>query len=220
LALQKAFLALIACLLLLPLAGVKANKGSDSIARDPGPRPGPPGAGSALESVSKDIGINEFFLRGRADFRRVHSVKGTMREEPGVGLGPYFNNNSCGSCHAQPAVGGTSPSPRAPQVPGPNPQIAVASQDGASNSIPFFIAPDGPVRVALFPYRIVNGHKTTVLDGTVHDLFTIKGREDATDTLGISGKPQTCNLAPDDFDEAARLNNLVFAFRLLYSAPV
>jgi cytochrome c peroxidase len=31
-------------------------------------------------------------------------------EQVADGLGPTFNSNSCSSCHAQPALGGSSPS--------------------------------------------------------------------------------------------------------------
>ena len=41
------------------------------------------------------------------------------------GLGPRFNLDSCGGCHSQPAIGGTSPAV--------NPQVAVANKNGASN---------------------------------------------------------------------------------------
>ena len=43
-------------------------------------------------------------------FLQTDSVSGHIAGEPGIGLGPGFNSNSCGSCHAQPAVGGSSPS--------------------------------------------------------------------------------------------------------------
>jgi len=35
--------------------------------------------------------------------------------ESGVGLGPAFNRNSCAMCHAQPAIGGSSPGLKSPQ---------------------------------------------------------------------------------------------------------
>src|SRR5207249_9193167 len=41
------------------------------------------------------------------------------------GFGPRFNLDSCGGCHQQPAVGGSSPSV--------NPQVALATQGGARN---------------------------------------------------------------------------------------
>ena len=55
-----------------------------------------------------------------------------------------------------------------------NPQIRMATLDGASNSIPFFITANGPVREARFA---LNPDGT--LDGAVHQVFTIAGRTDA-----------------------------------------
>src|SRR5262249_57702615 len=82
------------------------------------------------------------------------------------GLGPAYNLDSCGGCHAQPASGGSSPKL--------NPQVAVASKAGATNSIPAFIRPDGPVREVRFK-RNPDGSP----DGRVHPLFTITRRTDA-----------------------------------------
>jgi CxxC motif-containing protein (DUF1111 family) len=62
-------------------------------------------------------------------------------------------------------VGGSSPAH--------NPLIEVASEDGASNSVPWFIIADGPVREARFVQS--NG----VQDGGVHNLFVVTGRSDA-----------------------------------------
>jgi len=54
------------------------------------------------------------FFQARARFQEVDSVSGTI--EPGSGLGPTFNGNSCAMCHAQPAVGGSSPGQNSPQM--------------------------------------------------------------------------------------------------------
>jgi CxxC motif-containing protein (DUF1111 family) len=51
---------------------------------------------------------------------------------------------------------------------------------------------------------------TNAADGGVHDLFTITGRVDATNTAGASGTLQTCVLAQPDFEQAGRANNLSF----------
>jgi hypothetical protein len=40
-------------------------------------------------------------------------VSGTIPAEPNGGLGPRYNSISCGSCHSQPAQGGSSPSSNA-----------------------------------------------------------------------------------------------------------
>jgi hypothetical protein len=94
-------------------------------------------------------------------------TKGTI--ESGTGVGPTFNNVGCAICHSQPGVGGAGVAPSSPQFPGVNnPQVAVATLDGATNTLPSFITATGPIREARF---------TT--DGGVHGLFTIAGRTDA-----------------------------------------
>src|SRR5438045_8901424 len=82
------------------------------------------------------------------------------------GLGPSFNGESCLQCHSQPNIGGTSP-----QV---NPQFTAASDHGATNTVPIFLSTNGPIREARF---IQNSDGS--LDGGVHELFTIHGRDDA-----------------------------------------
>src|SRR5258708_33238574 len=76
---------------------------------DPGIRGGAPGAGQPLASVAANnpTTILDFFNDGLDRFTEVDSVSGTI--EAGFGLGPRFNSRSCAACHAQPAVGGTSP---------------------------------------------------------------------------------------------------------------
>jgi len=54
------------------------------------------------------------FFQAWTRFQEVDSVSGTI--EPGSGLGPTFNGNSCAMCHAQPAVGGSSPGQNSPQM--------------------------------------------------------------------------------------------------------
>src|SRR6202034_3470731 len=78
---------------------------------------------------------------------------------------PRFNSNSCVSCDMQPNPGGSSPAA--------NPLFSIASAYGASNTMPWFIVGNGPVRAARFVES--NG----VPDGGVHDLFVISGRSDA-----------------------------------------
>lgn len=131
-----------------------------------------------------------FFKQALARFTAIDSVTGT---EPGTagsgGLGPAFNGNSCAQCHAQPAVGGSSPGFASKQNPVPNPQLALATLYGATNTVPSFITPDGPVREARF-----------VSDGGVHDLFSIQGRLDAPG----------CTLAQPNFAAALASSNLIF----------
>jgi len=152
---------------------------------DPGVRGGSPGAGGPLAG----LGAAElaFFTAAANRFQEIDSVSGTISGENGVGLGPRFNSNGCGSCHQQPAVGGTSPAV--------NPQIAVAKLDGAHNTIPPFIHPHGPVREARF-VRNPNG----TADGGVHDLFVITGRSDA------SG----CHIQQPDFAAELAAHNVIF----------
>lgn len=154
---------------------------------DPGPRPGLPGAGAP--QTSQPIDPDDAAARQQARvacfpglasdvllaceqavirFQEIDSVSGNLGVETGVGLGPAFNGNSCAMCHAQPGVMGSSPGLLSPQKPVPNPQIALASLDGAENVVPPFITPEGPVREVRFRS-----------DNLVHDLFTIGGRTDA-----------------------------------------
>jgi len=136
---------------------------------DPGVRGGPAGGGAPLNGLTADE--TAFFQDGQTRFADVEVVTGGSNN----GLGPRFNSNQCLSCHAQPAAGGTSPAQ--------NPLIAIATLSGAKNTVPWFITPNGPVREARF--KKSNG----VSDGSVHDLFVITGRTDA------SG----CNIAQPDF---------------------
>src|ERR1035438_6069871 len=99
---------------------------------DPGVRGGPAGAGTPLKGLTADE--TAFFLDGQARFAEVEAVtKGANN-----GLGPRFNSNQCLSCHAQPNAGGSSPLR--------NPQVAVATLNGAKNTVPWFVTQNGPVR--------------------------------------------------------------------------
>jgi hypothetical protein len=118
-------------------------------AKDPGPRAGTAGAGSYFSTLNANE--QQTFLQALARFQEVDSVSGAI--EAGSGLGPTFNGNSCAMCHAQPAVGGSSPGQNSPQNPVPNPQIALAKLDGATNTVPSFITASGPVRGAVRRHR-------------------------------------------------------------------
>jgi CxxC motif-containing protein (DUF1111 family) len=100
-----------------------------------------------------------------------------------------MNLDSCGGCHIQPALGGTSPFV--------NPQVAFARRDGGTDRVPTFIAANGPVREARF---VLNPDGTP--DGGVHALFTITGR------TGAAG----CTLPQPEF--AAQLANHNVIFRI------
>jgi CxxC motif-containing protein (DUF1111 family) len=135
---------------------------------DPGPRAGNAGAGGAMANLT--VKEAKFFDAGLDEFEEVQSVTGSVAgtEE---GLGPRFNSNSCVSCHAHPAAGGTSPQA--------NPQVSVGppGEVGTLTSLGI-ISPNGPVREVRFQN-----------DGGVHDLFTITGLEGAGN----------CQLAQPDF---------------------
>ncbi|HWZ32885.1 MAG TPA: di-heme oxidoredictase family protein [Bryobacteraceae bacterium] len=155
---------------------------------DPGPRGGGAGAGGKFPTLN----FNEtlLFTQAQARFKEVDSVSGGLAGEAGSGLGPTFNGNSCAMCHAQPAVGGSSPGLTSKQNPVQNPQVALATLDGATNTVPSFITVDGPVREARF---VAN-------DGGVHGLYTIKGRKDAPG----------CTLAQPDFATQLAAHNVIF----------
>ena len=137
---------------------------------DPGVRGGAAGAGGPLPRLTADE--TTFFQDGLSRFQEVETVTGGNN----TGLGPRFNSVQCFSCHSQPTVGGTSPAQ--------NPLIAVATLDGAKNSVPWFITATGPVREPRFK-RNPDGTN----DGGVHALFVITGRGDAAG----------CNIAQPDF---------------------
>src|SRR5215831_382863 len=150
---------------------------STATAVDPGPRGGAPGAGGPLPG----LGANEvaFFTAATDLFNEVDTVP--------LGLGPRFNLDGCGGCHAFPATGGSSPPV--------NPQVAVATANGAKNTVPSFIRANGPVREA----RFVNNPNGTP-DGGVHDIFVITGRADAPG----------CNIQQDNYAAAVAANNAIF----------
>ena len=150
---------------------------SPFMAQDPGVRGGAAGGGGAIAGLSKTE--TAFFFAGQGAFQEVDGVP--------EGLGPRMNLDSCAGCHAQPAVGGTSPFV--------NPQVAFAGKDGGTDFVPSFIASNGPVREARF---VLNPDGTP--DGGVHDLFTITGRTGATG----------CTLAQPDFATQLANNNVIF----------
>ncbi len=174
--------ALILAPVLFELAGIAAADvssqptGGGSKVVDPGPRAGPAGAGGPLPGLSADE--KALFDAAKVIFMEVDDVAG--------GLGPRFNLDSCAGCHAAPAVGGSSPAE--------NPQVDVATKDGAKNVVPSFIGKKGPVREA----RFVRNRDGTP-DGGVHDLFVISGRSDA----------RGCNIKQPDFAGEAK-DNVIF----------
>jgi CxxC motif-containing protein (DUF1111 family) len=151
-------------------------------ATDPGPRPLPANAGGYLSSLSPNEKQIEPSLT--TEFNRTHDVIVTSPTDGG--LGPRFNENSYASCHAYPAVGGSSPPA--------NPLFSIYNYNGATNTMPSFITSNGPILEA----RFINQPGTTIPDGNVHQLFTIKGRTDAAG----------CGISQPDFATAAAQNNL------------
>ena len=178
--------------------GGQGGQGGTLDSLDPGPRAGfgvsgnptfPNNPGNPVQGLSPQQVT--FFQNGLSQFNEVEGV--TLPSPGNGGLGPTFNSNSCGSCHSQPSTGGTSPSmnafPFVGQTVGQNPQFTVGQFMGGSNTIPFFVTADGPVREARFKS-----------DGGVHDLFTITGRKDAVG----------CTMAQPDFAAEAANGNLSF----------
>jgi hypothetical protein len=147
------------------------------LAIDPGIRGGEPGAGEPIAGLTDRE--QDFFEVGKDDFEETEEVVN--------GIEPRMNLDSCVGCHNQPATGGTSPAV--------NLQMAFASKDGGTDSIPFFIRIDGPVREARFKYN-PDGTR----DGGVYNTFTISGR-----TVGVD-----CILDQPDFEREFARNNLIF----------
>jgi CxxC motif-containing protein (DUF1111 family) len=145
---------------------------------DPGVRTGAAGAGDPITGLSTEE--QAFFSAAAVVFGETETVQD--------GLGPRFNLDSCGGCHAAPRLGGSSPAV--------NPQVAVATANGAKNTVPSFIKADGPVREVRF---VRNPDGTP--DGGVHDLFVITGRKDA---------PSGCNITQPNFAAAVANNNAIF----------
>lgn len=157
-------------------------------------------AGQPLASVSANPNDLAFFQTGLAQFNEHQTVTG---DNPG--LGPRFNLDSCGGCHSQPAPGGTSPSATVFPNVGANPQSQVIANgvvSGATNTIPFFVAANGPVREARFPFFFnANGTaNTNAPNGGVEDLFTVSGRSDAG----------SCSLPQPSFNTANNANDIIF----------
>jgi len=146
---------------------------------DPGVRGGAPAAGGPISGVTSDE--LTYFQDGLASFLQAKMLAD--------GLGPRFNLDSCGGCHAQPAAGGSSPAA--------NPQPTVATAYGAKNTVPSFVKPDGPVFAAHFK-TFPDGSP----DGQVHALFVISGRVDFSDDA--SG----CTAVQENFNQQYSNGNL------------
>jgi CxxC motif-containing protein (DUF1111 family) len=149
-------------------------------------------AGQPFASVAGNANDSAFFQTGLAQFNEHQTVAGNN-----PGLGPRFNMDSCGACHSQPTAGGSSPAS--------NPQSQVINNGlviSSTNSIPYFVLPDGPVREARFPFFFNRSGEPNLNapNGGVEDLFTVSGRSDAG----------SCSLQQPNFDAARAVNNIIF----------
>ncbi len=162
--------------LVILLVSLVDNPHAGFRASDPGVRGGDPGAGGPLEELTGRQ--KHFFKVGQEDFEEVEDVAD--------GVGPRFNATGCAVCHAQPAVGGTSPAV--------NPLVAIPDEF-PGNVLPSFITADGPVREARFKYN-----RDGTRDGGVHNLFMI------TPGGGANG----CEIQQEDFTAQLEANNLIF----------
>src|SRR6267154_4806246 len=162
---------------------------------DPGVQSANRGTGAALSSVlsNSPSGILSFFTDGQKRFQDVESVSNSPTGNNG--LGPRFNSNSCSSCHAQPALGGTGLAV--------NPQFSFTSNGVAPRDTnPYFISATGPTLEARFPF-FFNSNGTVnynAPNGGVETLFTVSGRSDAG----------TCSLPQPSFSAAQSVNNIIF----------
>jgi len=188
---------IVVCILFVLAVSFATVTLGQSSPKDPGVRGGTVNSGQPLASVATTPGAPDFFANGLLRFQEIESVQGGANN----GLGPRFNSNQCASCHSQPAIGGTSPSATVFPFVGPNPETLVYSLDGAQNTLPSFITPNGPVREARFPFFLnPSGSLSSTPDGGVHDLFVISGRSDGGN----------CNIKQPNFAQNLALNNVIF----------
>ncbi len=181
-------------LLMLSCAGVMIGQ---SVAHDPGVRGVSIDSGKPLDSVAADPNVLGYFKDGQSRFQEISNVSAGDH----TGLGPRFNSNQCASCHSQPDVGGSSPSPTVFPGIGMNPEFLVANFNGAQNTLPSFITADGPTREARFKFFLNrDGSLSNNPDGGVHDLFVISGSQDAGN----------CSIKQPDFARHLALNNVIF----------
>jgi CxxC motif-containing protein (DUF1111 family) len=168
-------------------------------ATDPGVQQANRGTGASLVTPANDPGgYGAFFQDGLARFQDVESVSNSPTGNNG--LGPRFNSNSCSSCHAQPAVGGSGAAV--------NPQFQFVSKGVApGDRVPDFITPNGPTREARFPFFFSNSGgfggpqvNPNAPNGGVETIFTVTGRPDAG----------TCRLEQPNFEAAKAANNIIF----------
>ena len=185
--LKKAAVTLALAMAVLCLNGISSAQ------TDPGVQSGNRGTGAALSTIQSDdnAGILALFNDGQSRFQEVESVSGGANN----GLGPRFNSNSCSSCHAQPAVGGSGAAN--------NPQATFISTGVApKDSIPYFVTPTGATVEVRFPFYFNRNGSVNLNapNGGVEDLFTVTGRPDAG----------SCSLSQPSFSAARAANNIIF----------
>ena len=187
---NKTKIASVLPLMLLFLVGIALAQ------TDPGVQSASRGTGATIINPGNDPnGFTAFFQDGLIRFQEVETVSNSAN----VGLGPRFNSNSCSSCHAQPAVGGTGAAT--------NPQFSFVNNGVApGNTTPTFITANGPTREARFPFFFnPNGSvNTNAPNGGVEDLFTITGRSDAGTCTSATNLPQP------SFAAAISANNIIY----------
>src|SRR5258708_4133807 len=167
-------------------AGVRSNRGVNG--------------GQPFVSVTASPNDLAFFQTGLGQFNEHQTITGNN-----PGLGPRFNLDSCGACHSQPAPGGTSPASGIFPNVGSNPQSQVIANgvvNGSTNTIPYFVHANGPVREARFPFFFdqFGNPNPNAPNGGVEDLFTVSGRADAG----------SCSLQQPSFNTAGVTNNIIF----------
>jgi CxxC motif-containing protein (DUF1111 family) len=164
---------------------------------DPGVQSGSRGTGAALSTVlaNDNPGILTFFNDGQARFQEVETVSGGANN----GLGPRFNSNSCSSCHAQPAIGGSGAAT--------NPEFSFPTNGVATgNLLPSFITATGPTVEARFPFYFNSNGSVNFNspNGGVETLYTVTGRSDAGACNSATALPQP------GFATAVSENNVIF----------
>ncbi len=199
--------------------------------KDPGVRPGPPGAGTPFQALSPieltmfNEGLNRALqLEGVCDECNdltlgsiTDPAKGNLvTQTNSSGLGVRFNGDQCTACHNQPTLGGSGgfmvPNPQDPphlQRAPENPMFdLMAHRKGAVNKVPSFIQQYGPIREVRFA-RKPDGSP----DGGVHQLFTVVGRNDIF-PAGQPGSCTTSDLPSTDFDGEYKRGNVRFRIPL------
>lgn len=173
---------------------------------------GADGAGNILAQPGNLAGM---WFQGLAIFETPATIGGPQSGGSSIpGLGPSFNANSCFQCHSQPAVGGSSPNTKTPDLNGRffagNPQAFTIANGGAApnqtqiNNVSSFISSTGPVREARFPNGFAGDGSTftaAVSNGAVAELFVV-----AADI----GAPSNCQIGQEPFATEVSNKNIIF----------